>query len=419
MSYTPFFRGAAATLIWLYSAALAQASQVVTQTERDWAKQAIQQEKALSTQGAASPSNSLAVLYFNNKSGQDKLSPLQKGLAVMLITDLAKVEQLRVVERVRMQALLDELELGSSGLVDAGTVPKVGRLLGAAKVTSGDILKGRDEKLEISSSVLDIPLDKIAGQTTAAGALADLFQLEKEILFHIIDSLQITLSPQKKTELEQPLSASTPALLALFLGIEYSDQGLYELAAKMYNQALTEDPYLEIAKDALQELKGMGLIRSEGEKMQEAEEAEPSEPAAESGGGISAGTVVGIGLGLAAVGAGVYYGVEAIEDEIEGVPPTIVNVDKPDIAGCTDEMTVTFSEPMKEAYAVISPSEITTQVTQSWTSSETLKVSWTVSSSLTITIDVSNLRDTDDNALELPGDANPISFDITCQSLLM
>ncbi|MCW5204753.1 hypothetical protein VU02_02330, partial [Desulfobulbus sp. N2] len=370
------------SIIWLYGTALAQAGQVINQEEKDWAKKAIQQEKALTSQGVTSTPNSIAVLSFNNRSGQNKLTPLQKGLAVMLITDLVKVEQLRVVERVRMQTLLDELELGSSGLVNTETAPRVGKLLGVAKVTGGDILKGAAQELEISSSILDISLDQVTSQPTAAGALDELFRLEKELLFNIIEYMRISISPQKKAELERPLSESTPALLALFLGIDYSDRGLYDMAAKMYNQALVEDPYLELAKSALQELKEMGLIRSKSEEIQEPEKTEPPEPTAESGGRISTGTVVKIGLGLAAVGAGVYYAVEAIEDKInEEIPPTIVNVDKPDIASCTDEMIVTFSEPMKESYAVITPSKIATQVTQSWTSSETLKVSWSLSSS--------------------------------------
>ncbi|MCI5121617.1 MAG: hypothetical protein D3908_10590 [Candidatus Electrothrix sp. AUS4] len=256
-----------------------------------------------------------------------------------------------------------------------------------------------------SSSVLDIPLDQVASQPSATGALDELFRLEKEILFNIVEYMQISLSPQKKAELERPLSESTPALLALFLGIDYSDRGLYDMAAKMYQQALTEDPYLDLAQNALQELKDMGLVRNE----EVAEQSEPSEPAAESG-GISTGTVIGIGIGLAAVGAGIYYAAEAIDDEI---PPTIVSYTEPDKNSCTGGMTVTFSEPMKESYAVITPSGIKTD--QSWINSETLKVSWSLTSSMTITVDISNLRDTDDNALEIPDGQNPFSFDITCR----
>ncbi len=414
MKHTAVFRFTAITIIWLYSAALAQAGQVITQTERDWAEKAVQQEKTL---GAVSAPNSIAVLYFNNKSGQTKLTPLQKGMAVMLITDLSKVEQLRVVERVRMQALLDELELGASGLMDAETAPRIGKLLGAAKVTSGDILKGGAQDLAINSSVLDVPFDKIAEQPSAAGALDELFRLEKEILFNIIEYMQISVSPQKKAELERPLSASTPALLALFLGIDYSDRGLYNLAAKMYKQALAEDPYLGMAKSALQELKGMGLIRSK--EVQAPEETEPAEPAADSGGGISTGTVVGIGIGLAAVGAGAVYLMND-DDETDDPPvddsPNVTRIEGgateiPD-CGCEGNITFSFSAQMEESkLADISPQTITSMANQFWDNGE-YKVTWRQfgkCEDYTVSVDLSGFHDIEGNAL-----TGETLFNFTC-----
>ncbi|MGH7963812.1 MAG: CsgG/HfaB family protein, partial [Candidatus Binatia bacterium] len=78
----------------------------------------------------------LAVTYYRNL-GAPELSFLQKGLTALLINDLSQVRDLRVVERDRLQALLEELQLGSTGLVNQDTAPKVGRLLGAGKVATG------------------------------------------------------------------------------------------------------------------------------------------------------------------------------------------------------------------------------------------------------------------------------------------
>ena len=86
--------------------------QVVTDDARTWAKQAVEQEKALKTIMGA---NTVAVLYFLDRTGKPDLDPLQKGLTVMLITDLSKVKSLTVVERVRLQAVAEELKLGVSG----------------------------------------------------------------------------------------------------------------------------------------------------------------------------------------------------------------------------------------------------------------------------------------------------------------
>ena len=54
-----------ALLISLYLTASSMAGQVVTNDVKLWAKKAIEQENALET---ASASNTLAVLYFNNKT---------------------------------------------------------------------------------------------------------------------------------------------------------------------------------------------------------------------------------------------------------------------------------------------------------------------------------------------------------------
>ena len=179
MKHRPVFRFISISMIWLYSTALAQAGQVITQDERAWARQILTQEKAL---GKRKTQNSLVVLYFNNRSGREELTPLQKGLTVMLIRDLAEVKQIEVVERTKMQALLDEMELGTSGLMDAETAPEVGVLLRASYVAGGDILQGTTAELEISSSVFDVPFDKFTPQKPAAGAVNEIAKLEKKVL---------------------------------------------------------------------------------------------------------------------------------------------------------------------------------------------------------------------------------------------
>lgn len=60
------------------------------------------------------PDNSLAVPDFTNVVESDTLAPLSRGLATILTTDLNKVGALRVLERRRLQVLLDEVALGGA-----------------------------------------------------------------------------------------------------------------------------------------------------------------------------------------------------------------------------------------------------------------------------------------------------------------
>ncbi len=404
-------------LIWLYCTAVAQAGQVITQEERTWARQILTQEKAL---GAISTPNSLAVLYFNNRSGRERLTPLQKGLAVMLITDLSKVEQIQVVERTKLQALLDEMELGASGLMDAETAPEVGLLLRASYVTGGDILQGTTKELEISSSVFDVPLDKFTPQKPAAGAVDELFKLEKQVAFSILEHMQITLSPQKKAELERPLSTSTAALLALFTGIDYSDRGLYLRAANMYKQALLADPQLVMAKDALQELKGMGLVTAEelGEKKikKQTTATATASTAPETDEGLSTGNIVAIGLGMAAVGGGIALALGQSDDDSSSTPaadpedttPPTVTPDPAEniVLDCAGgNILFSFSEAMADAGEVLLSNGGSVQ--QGWRGDRVYEISWSSDASICnnssdITVTLNGFKDISENLLTEP-----------------
>ncbi len=79
---------------------------------------------------AAAGPGTLAILYFDNE-GNPELEPLKVGLAQMLITDLKGTPGVTVVERSRLQEILDELELGHAGVTDPDTAAKLGKLLGA------------------------------------------------------------------------------------------------------------------------------------------------------------------------------------------------------------------------------------------------------------------------------------------------
>lgn len=243
--------------IFVFYISSPQAGQVVTKELRSWAKNALEQEKTFQT---IYKTNTLAVLYFQNKAEQLRFDPLRKGLCYMLITDLSKLKDIQLVERVKLQALVEELGLGITGLVDVKTAPRVGRLLGVQYLIGGDIDKSLSAELKIESELLKVKNEDILGRPNAEGILADLFQLEKKLLFDIIELLRIEITPEERVELEKPISTNINALMNFFKGITHSDQGNYKKAAGFYETALKQDPALGPVKDALQELQMLGLI---------------------------------------------------------------------------------------------------------------------------------------------------------------
>jgi TolB-like protein len=86
----------------------------------------------------------VTVLAFDNASfgpGAKDYDGIGKGVMDLVITDLASGGKLRVVDRARVQAILDEQKLTTSGAIDPQTAVKVGRLLGACYSVYGTFMR--------------------------------------------------------------------------------------------------------------------------------------------------------------------------------------------------------------------------------------------------------------------------------------
>lgn len=80
---------------------------------------------------------SIAVQAFVNR-GNEAYRAMAKGLAAMIIADLNKVPGLKVLEREKVQLLVNEAKLGDSGLADTASAVRSGRLMRSEKVVVGN-----------------------------------------------------------------------------------------------------------------------------------------------------------------------------------------------------------------------------------------------------------------------------------------
>lgn len=116
----------------------------------------------------------VAVLYFDNNSfGRDRadFDGLGKGIADLLINDMAANPRMRVVERDRLQALLQEQDLVRSKAVDPQTAVRLGKLLGAQYMITGGFMSDGKGALLLTSRVIDVETGAIANpvKLTATG----------------------------------------------------------------------------------------------------------------------------------------------------------------------------------------------------------------------------------------------------------
>ena len=195
---------------------------------------------------APAASDRIAVLPFQNLGGSNQLRPLMKGLSEMLITDLSKVKSLTVLERIRVQALMDEMNLGKTGLVNPSQIMEAGRLLKAGTFIAGGVLAQKDQTLRIQASLSDLNRKSAQDIAHQSGNIRQLFDLEKKLVFKIFDTMKIRLSIDERNAIQTVPTENLMAFLAWSQGLDFEDQGLIQEAHAAYSRAISIDPGFEM-----------------------------------------------------------------------------------------------------------------------------------------------------------------------------
>ncbi len=203
------------------------------------AKAAVANEATLSrTPGAW---RTVAVPSFRFAGPDSSLAPLERGLAELVITDLGHSAQLTIVERDRMQALADEIQLGAGDRADSATAARAGRLLQAGRLVSGGILQ-LGSQLRLSSSVVDVATSQISDPADVTNALDALFAAQKQLVLRIFDQLGVTLTPAERQLVDRTPTTNLNAFLEYSRGLMASDDGRFDDAARFFESARSLDP---------------------------------------------------------------------------------------------------------------------------------------------------------------------------------
>lgn len=168
----------------------------------------------------------LAILYFDNTSGEDRLAGLKKGIADMLITDLSNVAMLDMVERSRLEDLMQEMELSNSAGFDGSTASQVGKLLGAEMILTGAYFE-MFGSLRIDARFIDVETGKIVKSDGVEGQTSSFFKIQKQLVWKIIRNLDLKLSNDEKRELEDAENAT---------GVSFDQVVLFSSALDLFDK---------------------------------------------------------------------------------------------------------------------------------------------------------------------------------------
>jgi len=217
------------------------------------ARNALAQEATLSQQ--APTENAIAVLPVRYFGSDTALRPLERGVTHLLITDLSKVGRLRLLERERVQALVDEMKLSDEGRTDPTTGARSGRLLRAERVVQGSLQEvPASDQLKLDADVVNTETAGVQATGSASNRLQQLFDMEKQVVMQLLQRLNITLSPAEQRALSERPTADLQAFLAFSRGLDAEDRGDYQAAEAAYNEAVARDPNFRAAKERRDEM---------------------------------------------------------------------------------------------------------------------------------------------------------------------
>jgi TolB-like protein len=188
----------------------------------------------------------VAVLYFDNNSfGKDRADydGLGKGIADLLISDMAGNPAMRVVERDRLQSILQEQDLVKSKSIDPQTAVKLGKLLGAAYLVTGGFMSDGKGTLLVTSRVVSVETGAITNPLKLQSKGDDVLGLIAQLSTKLNTELKLPALPRQTGDAGARKSGGAPASAsgAKQAGTETGKtQKLDVKTALLYSKALDE-----------------------------------------------------------------------------------------------------------------------------------------------------------------------------------
>lgn len=208
------------------------------------AREAIARESELTAQD---PNPQVIAVLPLAVSGDSAYQPLSRGLAQMIMSDLALLRTFRLVERLQIGALLEELQLSASERVNPQTAARVGHLISAGRMVQGLANIPDEQNVRLEASVV-LSTGEVTAPHAVNGPFRNLIQMEKELVTVLAFQLGYRLSEAERQLILENGTGNLAAFLAYSRGLEAQELGDYSAAATHFGNAVQADPSFQEAR---------------------------------------------------------------------------------------------------------------------------------------------------------------------------
>jgi TolB-like protein/DNA-binding winged helix-turn-helix (wHTH) protein/Flp pilus assembly protein TadD len=191
---------------------------------------------------AAGHIRSLAVLPFENLSGDPAQDYFVDGMTDALTTDLAQVGGLDVISRTSAMQYRDAKKL----------VPVIGRELNVDALLEGTVIRSGQD-VRITAQLVHAATDRHVWAERYEGKLRDVAALQQKIARAVVGAIQGRLAPLRGRS-AQPIAVDPEAYDAYLKGLTAPGRGSYEgfrTAVAYFEEAVARQPDFAVAYAAL------------------------------------------------------------------------------------------------------------------------------------------------------------------------
>jgi len=164
----------------------------------------------------------VAVLYFDNNSiGKDRADydGVGKGIADLLINDMASNPNVKVVERERVQSLITEQGLTKGGTIDPQTAVKLGKIIGAQYMIYGGFMSDGKGTYVLTSKAINVQTSEITNPVKLTSKGDDVLGLIAQLSTKLNTDMKLPAlrvgeagsAPTTKPASNTPVDESKPA----------------------------------------------------------------------------------------------------------------------------------------------------------------------------------------------------------------
>ena len=204
--------------------------------------------------GSAAAKPGVVVLYFSNNTNDPGYDVLQKGLADMMVTDLSVSDRFDVVERDRLDEILDELKLQKSDYFDPKTAVKIGKGIGARYAVAGS-LAAIEPKIRIDIRLIDVQTSKILMADKVIGLKDEFFELEALLSSKFLAAIDKKLaSGATAVKARNSGVKNLSTVLTYSQAIDSADKGDYQAASKKLAKVVARAPKFTRAQEKYAEV---------------------------------------------------------------------------------------------------------------------------------------------------------------------